>query len=272
MQHALSTYVFASQRLTPVLLDEIHQAGVPLIEIHPAQQHIDFRNRAQMNELSLWFRDSRMKVHSLHSPVLFEDGELNIAEPVKAKRVVIVDEIKRALESAERIPFRYLIQHLGAGGEPFGERAVDAAFTSLEELKLFAKHLGVEILLENIPNELSTCEALLTFLQRTHLDLNFCLDLGHAHLYEGVANAYRLLKPQIRSTHVHDNNGEEDSHLFPFADGTIDWTEAMELLRSTGDQYPLVLELRETPEKPNLLDEVQRVFDQLEELKPRHES
>ena len=279
MQRALSTYLFATRRLTPVLLDEILQTGISLIEIFSTRQHIDYRNRAQLAELALWFRDSRLQVHSLHSPIYKDDEEpggprspLNIAEPVKAKRVAIVDEIKRALETAERIPFRYLIQHLGVGGEAFSERAVDAAFTSLEELKLFAKHLGVEILLENIPNDLSTCEALLTFMQRTHLNLNFCLDLGHAHLHEGVSNAYRLLKPQIRSTHVHDNNGKEDSHLFPFGGGNIDWTEAMELLRSAGDQYPLLLELKEVPATPNLLDEVCRVFDRLEELKPRHES
>jgi len=31
----------------------------------------------------------------------------------------MVDEIKRALEIAEVVPFRYLIQHLGVSGEPF---------------------------------------------------------------------------------------------------------------------------------------------------------
>lgn len=278
MQRALSTYSFVSQRLTPALLEQIHKAEIPLVEIHSSAQHIDYRNRAQISELSLWLQDSPLRVYSLHSPIYKDeqDGQglrcpLNITEPVKAKRVVIVDEIKRALETADRIPFRYLIQHLGASGEPLSERSVDAAFTSLEELKLFAKHLNVEILLENIPNDLSTCEALLTFLQRTHLDLNFCLDVGHAHLHEGVSNAYKLLRPRIRSTHVHDNNGKEDLHQPPF-EGDIEWTETMELLRSGGDQYPLLLELKEIPETPNLWDEIRRIFDRLEELKPRHES
>ena len=34
----------------------------------------------------------------------------------------MVDEIKRALEIAETIPFRYLIQHLGVAAEEFDER------------------------------------------------------------------------------------------------------------------------------------------------------
>ena len=49
-----------------------------------------------------------------------------------------VDEIKRALEVAETIPFRYLIQHLGVSGEEFDERKVDAAFVALEEDQLCA--------------------------------------------------------------------------------------------------------------------------------------
>ena len=46
---------------------------------------------------------------------------------------------------------------------------------------------------------------------------------------EGIENEYRLLKPRIRSTHVHDNNGEDDSHLFPGQKegpwiGPVPWT------------------------------------------------
>ena len=54
---------------------------------------------------------------------------IDITEPVKARRIAMVDEIKRALEIAETVPFRYLIQHIGAGGAEYDERRVDAAFT-----------------------------------------------------------------------------------------------------------------------------------------------
>ena len=83
---------------------------------------------------------------------------ITITETVKAKRVPMVDEIKRAIEVAEVIPFRYLIQHMGVLNEPFDERKQDAAFNALDELRVFARQRGVEILLENIPNELSSSE------------------------------------------------------------------------------------------------------------------
>ena len=91
----------------------------------------------------------------------------------------------------------------------------------------------------------------------------------HAHLGPGVEHEFTAMKERIRSLHLHDNNGSEDQHLFPRADGgTIDWTAAMQLLRTRKDQYPLLLELREVPEIENPLGEIARAFDQLEALEP----
>jgi sugar phosphate isomerase/epimerase len=185
----------------------------------------------------------------------------------------MLDEIKRALDISEVIPFRYLVQHIGVFEEEYDERKVDAAFTSLEEIHLFAKARGVEVLLENTPNELSSAERLLQFLDQTHLKLNFCFDVGHANMHEGVAAAFAIMKDRIRSTHLHDNNGHDDSHLWPLQSqgGTIDWRDTMRLLRSKPQQYPLLLELRDYPEfpLPQSLDMVQQTFGKLEALEER---
>jgi sugar phosphate isomerase/epimerase len=287
MQRALSTHLFVNYRLNTVWLDRIWDAGVPLVEIFCARQHLDYYNRAQISELAYWFRDSELKLHSMHAPMYTDEvwgrsgphAVINITEPVKSKRIQMVDEIKRALEISESIPFRYLIQHIGVRDQEFDERSVDAAFTALEEISLFARQRGVEVLLENIPNGLSSAERLLLFLGMTHLNLNICFDVGHAHMNEGVETAYRMLKNRIRSTHVHDNNGKEDSHLFPLAanegtanEGTIDWKRAMNVLRSQAEQYPLLLELREVPEMQHPLDVVRKTFDDLESLRVTDES
>src|SRR5262249_7658006 len=144
-------------------------------------------------ELGHWFSDSDLKLHSIHAPMYTDEiwgrsgphSVINICEPVKGKRMGMVDEVKRALEIAETIPFRYMVEHLGVGEDEFDERKIDAAFSSLEELMLFGRHRGVEILLENIPNELATAERLMYFIKTTHLDLNFVLDVGHANIGPG---------------------------------------------------------------------------------------
>jgi len=280
MQRALSTHLFANHRLTTVWLERIWNAGIPLIEIFCARQHLDYRDQAQISELGHWFRDAELKVHSLHSPMYTDDiwgrsgpnSIITITEPQKSKRLEMVDEIKRALEIAETVPFRYLIQHLGVAWEEYDERKIDYAFSALEEINLFARQRGVEVLLENTPNELAGAERLLMFLNVTHLNVNVCFDVGHAHMRGSVENEYRLLKPRIRSTHVHDNNGIDDQHLFPNSGGTIDWTGTMGLLRSAPDQYPLLLELREVADMPHPLDAARTAFDYLEGLESPHES
>jgi sugar phosphate isomerase/epimerase len=104
------------------------------------------------------------------------------------------------------------------------------------------------------------------FLEMTHLDLGFVFDTGHANIGNGIKPEFDIMKDRIRSTHVHDNDGKNDTHLFPLISegGTIDWKETMTMLRSRDGQYPLLLELREVPEMTNPLDQVNRVFDQLE--------
>jgi len=274
MDHVLSTHLFVNHRLTTALLGRIEQAGIFAVEIFCARQHLDYRDKAQIGELGHWFRDSRMKLHSLHAPMYTDEiwgrsgphSVITITEAVKGQRLKAVDEIKRALEIAEVIPMRYLIQHMGVGGEEFDPRKFDAAFSALEELSLFARQRGVEILLENIPNELSSAERLRTFQELTHLGLNYVFDTGHANMNEGVAAAFDVMKERIRSTHIHDNDGKADTHLFPFLSegGTIDWKQTMRLLSSRPGQYPLVLELKENLQFANPLESVLEIFERLE--------
>ena len=168
MNRVLSTHVCVNHRLTVAWLDKAMHAGIPAVEIFCARQHLDYRNRSQIDELGHWFRDSDLKLHSIHAPMFTDEiwgrsgphATINICELTKAKRMSMVDEIKRALDIAEIVPFRYMVQHMGAGEEEFDERKIDTAFSSLEELVLFASHRGVEILLENIPNALSSAERL----------------------------------------------------------------------------------------------------------------
>ena len=273
MQRALSTYLLVTHRLSNVLLDRIWDAGIPLVEIFCARQHLDYHNRAQIAELGHWFRESELKLHSLHSPLHTDEyagrsgphAVINITEPVKSKRIPMLDEIKRALEVAETIPFPYLIQHIGVTGQEYDERYVEAAFTALEEISLFARQRGVEVLLENTPNALGTAERLLLFLNTTHLNVNVCLDVGHAHMNEGVESAYRSLKSRIRSTHVHDNDGTRDDHRVPGA-GTIDWDAAVVETQKIGYDGVLVFEVANSGDPIDVLKRTAHARTRLEKM------
>jgi len=272
MLRAVSTYIHVKERLHPGLLDDLVKAGAQAIEIFAARQHFDYANRKQhIREIADWFRSSGIPLNSVHAP-LFADYEwgrtgsppVNVASNDRAGRIEAMDEIKRALEIAEQIPFRFLVQHIGTPNESFDERKFEAAMTSIEHLRAFAKPLGVKILIENIPNELSTPERLVEFIQASRLDdIGVCFDCGHAHMMSNVSEAFETLKKHICSTHLHDNQRDKDSHLWP-GKGSIDWKQMMELLRTLPQTPPLMLEI-EGEDKRNPSADVSATFKKLEE-------
>jgi sugar phosphate isomerase/epimerase len=99
------------------------------------------------------------------------------------------------------------------------------------------------LLLENTPNDLATPERLNELLRALHYpDLGVCFDTGHAHLMSSVHQAFGVLEDRIYSTHVHDNQGDRDSHLWP-GGGTIDWNQTMQSLRTAPRGPALLLEV-----------------------------
>jgi sugar phosphate isomerase/epimerase len=250
MLRAISSYVNVKDRVHPGLLDGYARAGAEAIELFAARGHFNYDDRSHVRELAAWFKDSGVKLNSLHSPMFRDEhwnahmsDPINFIDPDKRRRIEALDEIKRALEVAEILPFRFLVQHIGNSNEYFDEHKFDHAMTAVEHLRAFAKPLGVTVLVENIPNELSTPEKLIELLQTAHFqDVGVCFDLGHAHMMSRVHQAFDVLKDRIRSTHVHDNDAHQDSHLLP-GDGSIDWNEAMALMHSAPQAPALLLEL-----------------------------
>ena len=81
-------------------------------------------------------------------------------------------------------------------------------------------------------------------------------------MMSSVGEAFEILKSHIRSTHVHDNAKDKDSHLWP-GSGSVDWKEAVELLRSAPHTPPLLLEI-EGEEKANTIEKMGEAFRKLE--------
>ena len=271
MQRVLSTYRYIHHPLSPTLLGEIAQAGIPAVEIFCALGHFSYRLPQAVRELAEALEEHHLQLHSLHSPterdvaVGRDSGvPISISETERVRRIDAVDEVKRAIEVAERVPFRYLVQHMGHGRQMADPRKFEAAFNSLEHLVIFAKHRGVTIAVENTPGELSSPESLQQFIKETHLkDLRLCIDVGHAHLDSTVDTAFELMRDRLVTTHIHDNHGEKDEHLLPY-EGTIDWNALLSMISGASEPLPVVLELQEYAGKP-ALDEVRAVFDKLEE-------
>jgi len=274
MHRAISTYLFRESVLGVHLLDQIAGAGFEQVEIYCDRAHFDYTNPTHVREIAGWFADSRLQVHSVHAPVSRDPQEtshhavVSIAFVERQRRQESMDEIKRAIELAEKVPFRYLIVHIGVPGEEHDLRKYDAALTSLEHLRLFAGQRGVEILVENIQNDLSSPGRLLEFFRHTHLqDLKVCFDVGHAQLDGNVAEALNLLQSRVAAVHLHDTGGARDDHRAPF-EGVVPWKEVIPTLRHLVPQATQVLEVRSEESAGPKAETMARVFDRLREVKP----
>ena len=269
----LSTHLFLNHRLHAGLLDIAGHSGAQALEIFAARQHFDYTSREHVKELADWFASNPIEPFSLHAPV-FPDRDMgraggpgvNLLHPDKSRRIEAMDEIKRALETAEHISFRHLIVHLGDQTDTWSPRAMEYALTALEHLGAFARPLGVRPLVENLLCDPSSPEHLMEILEMGHLEnIGVCLDLGHAHATVGVPEAVGILGKRISTVHVHDNHGMKDEHLWP-GDGTIDWPTTIESIKALQTPPAIIVEISKTlDETPSeLTKKIQAVFARFE--------
>src|SRR3984893_13449828 len=266
MQRLLSTYLFVSRKLTRELLGQIAGAGFAGVEIFCSRGHFDYTSKTEARDMGATLADLGLTLTSLHAPTsrdlsaTREGGQpLSIGEAERLRLIEAMDELKRAIDVAEEIPFSRMIFHMGGPRKTADLRKRDAAFSSLEHLILHARHLGVTICVENTTSEMGAPAYLRSFVDETRLaGLRFNFDIGHAHLADGpeenrVAEGFEPLRELVAGVHVHDNHGEKDEHLPPY-EGTIDWPTAVKLLKTAPEPHlPLTLELKEKsgPDAPH---------------------
>ncbi len=283
MQRLLSTYLFVSRKLTRELLGQMAEADFTGVEIFCSRSHFDYTSKTEARDIGASLADLGLTLNSLHAPTsrdlsaTRESGQpLSICEVERVRRIEAMDELKRAIDIAEDLPFPRMILHMGGTRETEDPRKRDAAFSSLEHLILHAKHVGVTICVENTTSEMGDPAYLRAFYDETRLTgLRFNFDIGHAHLADGpeeerVEKGFAPLRELVVGAHIHDNHGEKDEHLPPY-DGTIDWKKAIKVLKTAPDgNLPLLLELKEKtgPEVPSAqvqLAAARKALDRFEE-------
>jgi sugar phosphate isomerase/epimerase len=283
MQRLLSTYLFISRKVTRELIGQISDAGFQGLEIFCSRAHFDYTNKAEVREIARALADHHLSLASLHAPTsrdlsaTREGGQpLSICEVERIRRIEAMDELRRALDVADDLPFARMIFHMGGSRETHDLRKRDAAFSTLEHLMLHARHAGVTICIENTTSEMGDPAYLRSFVDETRLTgLRFNFDIGHAYLADGpeeerLEKGFAPLQELVAGVHVHDNHGEKDEHLPPY-DGSIDWRAAIKTLKTAPEaNLPLVLELKEKigPDAPSATEQLEtarKAMDRFEE-------
>jgi sugar phosphate isomerase/epimerase len=210
--------------------------------------------------------DRGLSIHSAH-------GSWG-ARTIRARRVDLgaldpaiyresIDDLKACVDWLAAAGGKYLVVHPGGLSLPEEREARRQALAcGLRELADHASGSGVIACVENMPpgvhpgSRTADLAELLRELDHPHLAL--ALDTGHANLTASAAAETRAAGSLLATTHVHDNNGRQDSHEPP-GHGTIDWSGWGRALDQIGYLGPILLEcirfLRQNPSswKPEVL-------------------
>lgn len=212
-----------------------------LAEMGVQRIELPFGNEAYFNEFSLSsiaelrrvLNETGVSVQSVH--LSFSAG-MDIGEPDPLLRRTVVVLLKQQIMLAAELGARVAVQHPSLyWGEEGRQERIDAAADSVAELAQTGRQLGVVLAVENM---------LGTLIGRHEDELNavvsradpqwcgFCFDTGHANLHGRLVPLAEALLPRSITTHIHDNDGQDDLHMFP---GTkdIDWAALGSAFRKT---------------------------------------
>jgi len=248
--------------------------GFEAVELFATRDHFDYHDDQAIGGLAEWLSDTQLTLHSVHAPIVDSIrngrwvGSFSNASGDERRRLAAVAETRAALELARRIPFRFLVVHLGmpaAEQLPPGDNQPGAARRSLEDIVGLAADVGVRVAVEVMPNSLSGAAALVGMIEDEldGVDVGICLDYGHAHLMGDLGEAIETLSGHLWTTHLHDNRGRRDDHLVPFA-GSIDWDLAMMETQKIGYDDVLMLEVADTGNPVDVLQRSAAARERLE--------
>lgn len=186
--------------------------------------------------------DAGISVWSVHSPF---GTYQEISESDERLRFKALAMQKNLIPLARIIGARVIVIHPG-GRIPKENRALheEKLLLSLRELVEAAEQTGVRYGLENLPPGCMGDEpdVLLQYIREIdspHLGITF--DTGHAYLNGGFQECFELLKEDIISFHIHDNDGRRDLHLEP-GYGSLDWEKFNQTFRSIEVNFPMIIE------------------------------
>ena len=157
-------------------------------------------------------------------------------------REVSAKRLQRTMELVPLFSARSVVFHAGYDDRRYHahrQEWLSCSLATWEPLVKRAEEIGVAIYLENVYEQ--TPEMILTLLEAIESEnLGFCLDVGHMNAFGDAPLLEWLdaLGPHLLEVHLHDNDGQQDTHG-PIGSGTTPFEELFEYL-SKKERRPLV--------------------------------
>lgn len=219
--------------------------GVTAVEmglsIHPG--YFNPRDGFEVQTLLAELSTYGIRIHSIHSP--FGPG-YDISSPDDGIHERGVEAIIDSIELASLLDAKYVIVHASDRITNGNGRRMERARGVLREMSSVARESGLVLALENLPPGYlgQDPEQIMELLDGTDREATaVCFDSGHANLTGRFVELAEALLPLAVTTHLHDNDGLSDQHLFPGA-GLIDWAELLAIYKKVGSRASIMLECK----------------------------
>ena len=183
---------------------------------------------------------------------------LPFGSPVPEVRAGAVAAVEATFESLARLGAQYVNVHVDRGINAF---PYDATLSwnaeSFGRLAERAERFGLVVIVENVVNNFNTAKAFRVLLD-AHPALRLHLDIAHANVKgEKTSDFLKAHAGKLVHVHVSDNKRVNDDHL-PLGVGTIDWPEQLGLLKASGYDSTITVEVF-TPDRAYIVDSAERV-------------
>ncbi len=209
------------------------------------------------DEINIDSLESYNLKYSIHSPIV----NINIASLNKAIRKTSIEEIKKSIDLANKLDSDIVVVHPGSIpflGRDFEEEIYGLANSAIEELGKYGQDLGVTATIENMPAFEGHMYQNMEKLNQTldEYDMFMTLDIGHA--YHSGYSADSMYYDRIKHIHIHDNNGEDDSH-YALGEGSIDLKHIVQTFESKNYDGIYIIEVNDKDSVKNSLDYLKKL-------------
>jgi sugar phosphate isomerase/epimerase len=191
---------------------------------------------------------------------------LPFGSPVPQVRAGAVAAVQATFEPFAQLGARYVNVHVDKGINAFAyDDTLRWNAESFMHLAEQAREYGLTVMIENVVNNLNTAKAFRMMLE-AHPDLRFHLDIAHANVKgERTAEFLKAHADKLVHVHISDNKRVNDDHL-PMGVGNINWSEQLGLLKSSGYDGTITLEIF-TPDRSYLVENATRLRQLWQTLK-----
>lgn len=248
MKFSLSTLPFIDNEIDMRLFETLRNNGIESIELFAQKPHCDLMSDKHILICKKIEDDLGMRINSIHLPIYFnrtadvnDRRKIEICSSDNNTRTRSVREIISQIEMAQSLGIPIAVLHTGLTGSYEGE--IEYLLESLYLIDETAKKGNLLIALENHTTEFVTIDVLISLIQKVDSNnLGICLDVGHSNIFSNYIGDLNKARRYLFSLHLHDNNGDEDEHLFPY-EGGIDFDYIIGFLRRSRFEGVVTLEL-----------------------------